>query len=122
MEKYYEMFQQTLELLDTMSDGFKHIQTRLEEGRIEDTSVLFADILDAYDEIKEASIPSITELPENNIENKMNALEEQLKTAINIYEKNDVNEAKTLMKAIFEKEFSQWKSEIEQNLRPFVIS
>lgn len=122
MEKYYEVIERTLQLLETIEEGFDYIQNQVAELRYEEAFTILQDIMEGIDSIERAIYPMKDGLVENNIDILAVSVRESMNKTVSIYEQSkEVDLENQMAKEIFPA-FRSWKEEIERVLMPYVVS
>jgi len=122
MDKYREVIERILELLDTMKAGLDYIQLKLSELKYEEALIVIKDIVDALDSIYNSIQPMESQLPENNLVAFTASIKYNLDNVIKSYEQGkEAYVAEQIEKGILPS-FLVWKGELERVLRPYIIS
>ena len=122
MDNLISMASDINELVNTIEEGLKHIQTRARDGYFEDTLYLFEDIVEGLNSIFEAlqSIDASRNLnrAQNKTVNLLDALD-----AINLaYRETNTADADLLINNKLMPAFAEWKAELEGCLFPIIQS
>lgn len=122
MEKYKEVIERILQLLETMEEGYIYIKNQLEKLYYEEGIIVLNDAMDAVNSIENALYPIKAELPEKNLDAYTEAIKHSMDNAINSYEQGkEVYLTEQIEKEILPS-FLAWKEELERVLRPYVNS
>ncbi len=111
-----------LDLMEIMEEGLNYIKQKIMELNKEATVTVLSDTLNAFSSIEKAIIPMIDELEENGILEKTDELRKRLDIMVKEYEKQDGQRFYEIIQLSLEPAFKNWKEEIEQTLRPYVVS
>ncbi|QGU00402.1 hypothetical protein SYNTR_1808 [Candidatus Syntrophocurvum alkaliphilum] len=122
MEKYYEVIVRILELLETMDSGLEQVKLKTEEGKFEETLMMFNDLVVGYSSIESAMQPMLEKLPENNLENKSQKMRDSVDQMVATYENKEPAKGLELMKSSLLPAFQEWKKEIEKTIKPYILS
>jgi len=122
IEKYREVIERILELLDTMEEGLDFIQNQLSELKYEEALVVLNDVIDAVFSIDSSIQPMEKMLPQNDINELSLLFRESLNKAVERYnQNNEVNIDGLLQKEIIP-QFKRWREEVEKVLRHYIVS
>jgi len=122
MEKYHEVIERILQLLETMEEGYMYIKDQLEKLCYEESFIVLNDAMGAVNSIENALYPIKAELPENSLDAFIAAIKHNMNNAINSYEQGkEVYLTEQIEKEVLPS-FLAWKKELERVLRPYVIS
>ncbi|AKL93778.1 hypothetical protein CACET_c02620 [Clostridium aceticum] len=122
MDKYIEVMKQILPLLETIEEGFSHIQNQLTELRYEEALAMLQDVIEGIASIDGAMKPIYEELMENNISNLSLLLKESISKAIHKYKRGKEINLEIQVQNEIIPVFTDWKREIEKTLKPYVVS
>jgi len=122
MDRYREVIERILELLDTMKEGLDYVQVQLTELKYEEALVVIKDIVDALDSIYNSIQPMESQLPENNLVAFTASIKYNLDNVIKSYEQGKEAYVSEQIEKGIVPSFLVWKKEIERVLRPYVIS
>lgn len=117
-----EVMKQTLELLETMEEGFTYIKKKLGELNTEGTITVLTDLINAFTEIDKSIFPSLEELSESQVPQKSNKLTKAFDTMVKEYESNRGQKAYEITQLTLEPAFKHWKEELEKVLKPYIVS
>ena len=113
---------QILELLETMEEGMDYIRAKLGELNIEETVTVLTDLITAFTEVEKSISSMMEELPENQIPQKDDELRIAFDTMVKEYETAKGQKAYKIMQFTLEPAFENWKEELENILKPYVVS
>ncbi|RNB92643.1 hypothetical protein EDM56_00400 [Brevibacillus fluminis] len=122
MDKYLDMMRQMIALADTCLEAIIHLHNRLADVFLEETIGLFQDILDAFSQLEQSYYLLQTILPENQLEEQLDAMREVYASLVKAYEQNDNSQVIFLLQTRLLTEYPAWKNELEQTLKPFIIT
>ena len=111
-----------LDLLEIMEEGLAYIKEKITELNIEATIAVLSDTIDAFSSIERSIISMIDELEENQILEKTEELRKRLDIIVKEYEKKNGQRFYEIIQLSLEPAFKEWKEEIGQRLRPYVVS
>ena len=111
-----------LDLLEIMEEGLTYIKQKLTELNIEATVTVLSDTIDVFSSIETAITPMLGELQENEISQKTDELRKRLDIMVKECEKKNGQKFYEIIQLSLEPAFKRWKEEIEQVLRPYVVS
>ena len=80
------------------------------------------DATTAFTEIEEALQPILPELPENNIPEKTDKLRSALAVMVSEYEKSKGLRGREIFQFNLEPAFENWRTELEEVLKPYTLS
>ncbi len=121
MEKHYEVLERTIELLETIGEGFEHVEKQFSELRYEEGFNLLKDAMEAIESIENA-LASTEGLPENSIKTMGQNLVEGINGVVNSYEESKEAEIEEQISGIVLRDFKEWKKEIENIIKPYLLS
>lgn len=121
MEKYHEVWKQTLDLCATIQDAICYMEMQVDAGDMQDTRLLIRDISDALASIQDSMDAYSELLPENELKTLSANVKETLDVLTWIYLKNDANEAKITIEAKLHPDFDAWYLEMRSCLQPYIV-
>jgi hypothetical protein len=122
MDRYIDVLNRTLQLLDTGLEGLEYIKEQMQAGDYESTMVLMQDILVAYSVIERSLSPVLKKLPPNEIEALAGNLRDAFEQMVSIYEKQAWENAETMLLHILLPYYQAWKAELEKQIQPYIVS
>jgi len=122
IEKYREVIERILELLDTMEEGLDYIQKQLSELKYEEALVVLNDVIDAVHSIDSSIQPMEDKLPQNDISTLFSSFKEGLNKAVERFKQNNEVNIESLLEKEIISAFKSWREEVEKVLRPYVAS
>ncbi|KYH30066.1 hypothetical protein [Clostridium colicanis] len=117
-----EVIKQILDLLETMEEGVDYVKVKLGELNIEGTVIILTDLITAFIEIEKNILSMMIELPENKIKEKTEQLRTAFDTMVKEYETSKGQRAYEIIQFTLEPSFKQWKDELENILKPYILS
>ena len=117
-----EVIKYTLGLLETMEEGMDYVKAKLGELNIEGTVTVLTDLITAFTEVEKSISPMMEKLPENQISETNSKLRTAFDMMVKEYESSKVQKAYEMMQSILEPEFRSWKKELENILKPYILS
>lgn len=122
IEKHYEVIKKVLELLDTIEEGFEHVQKHLIELQYENAFVVMNDIIQGISSIGRAIQPMMDKLPQNDINTLLGDINKGMKKVVSNFEQGkEVNIQNQIVVEILPA-FNNWKNELEKILKPYLSS
>ncbi|KXZ40438.1 hypothetical protein SAMN05661008_00006 [Alkalithermobacter thermoalcaliphilus JW-YL-7 = DSM 7308] len=112
-----EVIKQTLDLLETMEEGMDYVKAKLGELNIEATVTVLTDLIEAFTEIEKSISPII-----KNLSEKEDKLRKAFDIIVKEYEISKGQKAYEIMQFTLEPAFKNWKQEIENTLKPYILS
>jgi len=122
IEKYREIIERILELLNTMEEGLEFIQIGLSELKYEEAQIVLKDVIDAVHSIDSSIQPMQSGLPQNNISTLSSLLKKSLDKALERFDQNNELNINSLLENETYPAFKSWREEIEKVLRPYILS
>jgi len=122
VKKYYEVIEKSLQLLETIEEGFVYIQNQLAELRYEEGFTVLKDAMEAIASIENAIHPMKDGLPENSLDDLVAVVKENMDKAINSYEQSKETELEEQIEKEILPSFMKWKEEVKRVLNPFILS
>jgi len=122
MEKYREVIERILELLNTMEEGLDYVQNQLGELKYEEALIVVKDLIDALDSIDSSIQPMDNKLPQNNISALSSSLKACFDKVVGKFDQNNEVIIDSLLEKEVIPEFARWREEIDKVLRPYIIS
>ena len=120
MKGNIEVMESILALIETIEEGFEHIQEQLAQLRYEEALGLLQDAMMGIQSIDEAVEPMATDLKENNIDSLGANLKAHMSQVVASYETDAKENLEKLIQDKVLVAFTDWKDEIERVLRPYV--
>ncbi len=121
MENLISIASDINELVTTIQEGLKHIQTRTEEGCFDDTLYLFEDIVQGLNSIMEALQTMVSSQKTSRNQDKTIILLDVLDEIYLAYQ-NKTEGAGWLLNEKLLPAFAEWKAELETYLLPIIQS
>ena len=117
-----EVIKYTLDLLETMEEGMDYVKVKLGELNIEGTVTILTDLITAFTEVEKSISPMMDELPENQISEKSDKLRTAFDMIAKEYETSKGQKVYEIMQFTLEPSFKNWKQELENTLKTYVLS
>ncbi|MBO8159037.1 hypothetical protein [Thermosyntropha sp.] len=111
-----------LELLYTMQEAFDYMRERMEALETETVIGVLHDTIEAFFAIENSIIFMSPDIAAGRIGNGNEKLKEAFSMMVKFYEENDAGKALEFMKTSLEPVFAEWKSMMEDELIPYVMS
>jgi uncharacterized protein YecE (DUF72 family) len=122
LSKHTEVFEQTLALLGTLSEGLEYTSSLLEDGKADEALELVYDVLAGIESITNALKPYMAQFPDSNL----NVLEvnmlEGFNKVIEIFKMHQETQLKSFFKNDLAAVFADWRIEIEKLLNMYILS
>ncbi len=112
-----EVKNRILELMETISEGFIHIEKQLTELRYEDALVLLIDAMEGITAIGETLVTIQTEIPGKKMNLLLKDVLEAMEKVTSSYERNEESQVADLIINDIIPSFAKWKAEMERVLR-----
>ncbi|UNC91723.1 hypothetical protein [Candidatus Contubernalis alkaliaceticus] len=122
MNDQIEVMKQIVELTDTMEEGLEHVKGQLDQRSPEKAIQLLFDTTNAFTHIEKAVQPILSEIPENNIQEKTDKLRSALSAMVGEYEGNSGLKGREILQFILEPAFKNWRFELKEVLMPYTLS
>lgn len=117
-----EVIYRMLDLLPTISQALRHMQTQLEELRLEESAILFQDVATAIGSVTASLLPLLKEEENIRLLNTITPLRESISSLVDYYEQEDIQAVQIVMDTQLLPAYRKWQEEVEQRLRPFVLA
>lgn len=122
MEKYYEVIERTLQLLETLEAGLLHSQNLITNKQYEESFHMIQDITEGISTIEEVLVPVYEEVQDrSNLEFLGSNFRTFLSTTIKCYEEKTTERLEVSLKGTLAN-YKLWKEELEKTLQPFLLS
>ncbi|WP_047984472.1 hypothetical protein [Ornithinibacillus californiensis] len=122
MEKHLEVMKQSLALLETVIDGLKHNQKLINEGKHDESILLFENTVQAFSTVER----SFEGLPENLLTSESKEISIKVKNAIELvvdaYESKAYGKVQEILQFTLIPTYNKWKSGLEDNFQRYLIS
>ncbi|MEC5422913.1 hypothetical protein QGM71_05285 [Virgibacillus sp. C22-A2] len=122
MEKYIDVMKQLTELLDTTPEGLKHTQLLLNEGKYEETFLLFGDVVQALSAIES----TLNGLPEEILSTSIEQLTIIVKSAVELvvrsYEVKNYSKVQEVLQHTLIPGLIRWKVGLEKELEAYLVN
>lgn len=116
MEETYSIIYRVSELTDTIEQALHHIEMQLDELRIEDSLIIFNDVVTGLKSIDNAIQPLISETSLNEIEELANRLFRVVSDTIDIFNKNNIIALKTQLDTQLIPAYQKWSRKVRLDL------
>lgn len=116
-----EVINQILELLPTIEEALQHMKVQLDELRLEESATLFKDTAEAIERISNCVLPLLKKDCNQYLIDSVD-IREGITMIIDAYEQNGLTTIQTALVHRLIPAFSSWQQELEQRLRPSVLS
>jgi|GEM_PF-3121269 len=111
-----------LDLLPMLQQNMDYSWEKLLEGKPEESIGMLGDLIEAFEGVEESILPMLNKLEAPDYMKKHDRLKNSFVDMVEEYENNQRAEAHKLMEDSLYPAFSDWKEELEENLRPLVAS
>ncbi len=122
MPDSYAMVADILDLSDSVIQAMEHLQARLAEGHLEDSSYLLEDLKDAVTSIQNATELLMPQLGENRINDFTLELQGVVAEMSATYEERRIEKAKVDMQWLMLPLAKKWRDELGRCLTAFKAS
>ncbi|WP_240374119.1 hypothetical protein [Bacillus piscicola] len=122
MEKYIDVMKQSVELSHTMIEGLQHMQTLFGQGKMEDTVFLFEDIVAAFSSVEEAVAPVAPDMPQSDLETKLQQVQRALEVTVTAYEKKQYGKVQEIIQFTVLPKCKELHQELETAFQPYILS
>ncbi|MGE5391341.1 MAG: hypothetical protein ACM3PE_09795 [Deltaproteobacteria bacterium] len=122
MPDSYAMVADILDLSDSVIQAMEHLQVRLTEGHLEDSSYLLEDLKDAVTSIQNATELLMPHLGENMINDLTLELQGVVEEMTATYEQRRIEKAKVDMQWLMLPLAKKWRDELGRCLTAFKAS
>ena len=116
-----KVIKHTLYLLETMQEGMDYVKAKLGELNMKGTVTVLTDLITAFTEVEKSVSPMMEELPENQISEKADKLRTAFDTIVKEYETTKGQKAYEIMQFTLEPASKNWKQELENTLKPYIL-
>ncbi len=110
-----------MELTDTCLEGIRHLRVRLHEGYMEETILLFRDVIEAFYQMEKAIQPITDKFALCILEEMTNQVRDSLDYVATFYEKAESRKAYEIIEMQLLPNYLNWKGEIDRLFTPYVI-
>ena len=117
-----EVIYRILELLPTIEEALHHMQTQLEELRLEESADLFKDTAEAIGSIAYSILPLLNEDDDQQLLQSITHIRQSITLIINAYEQNDLSAIQSTLTHQLLPAYTRWQQDLEQRFRPSVLS
>ncbi|WP_368503266.1 hypothetical protein AB3N04_13520 [Alkalihalophilus sp. As8PL] len=97
MQKYRDIMVQVIDLTSTMIEGAAHMQVLLNEGKFEQSIILFEDVMKAYSAVERSVAPVLVELEEEEVQGQLVRVRESLELVVSAFERKNFAHSKELL-------------------------
>lgn len=122
MDKYIEVIQNVLSLLDTIEEGIQHLKKQISELRYEEAFSMLEDTMIGVSSIENAMEPMMENLRENKIKSLLKIFNEDINSILNLYENDNKSELEDIISNKFISDFLNWKTEVSDVLKVYTRS
>lgn len=122
MPDSYAMVSDILDLSDSVLQAMEHLQSRLAEGHLEDSSYLLEDLRDAVTSIENATELLMPQLGDNQISDYTSELQRMVDEMGDTYEQRQIEKAKVDMQWVLIPAARKWRDELGRCLTSFKAS
>ena len=117
-----EVIYRILELLPTIDQALRHMQTQLEELRLEESAALFKDTAEAIGSIVYSTLPLLNEDDDQQLLQSITHIRQNITLIINAYEQNNLPAIQSTIAHQLLPAYTHWQQDLEQRFRPSVLS
>jgi len=117
-----EVIKNTLDLLETMEEVMNYVKNKLKELNIEGTITLLTDLITAFIQVEKSLLPMMNKLRQNQILEKTDKLRIAFDSMVKEYENSKGQRAYEIMQFTLNPAFSNWRQELENTLKPYILS
>ena len=117
-----EVIYRMLDPLPTISQALRHMQTQLEELRLEESMILFQDAATAISSIIASALPLLKKEEDFLFFQTLSPLRASISCLVDCYEQEDLQAVQTVLAIRLLPAYRGWRDEVERRLRPFVLT
>lgn len=121
MSDQQEVARDIMKLSETILEGMEHIDSRMKEGNVLDTSYLFQDIVSALTSIFNSLQPILPQLSENRVVVLSDQLIAAMADMTSGYEQKEEEKAAQALQGLLPV-FHTWQNELDRCLRVYTAS
>lgn len=122
MDKHLDTMKLMLELSDTCLEGMAYIESKLDQGYMEDTVPMLHDLVGAFYQMEQSIEPIARDLATEQLEGKADEVREALNNVVTFYEKEEGGKAFDVLKQQLIPSYQVWKEELTRSFAPYVVS
>ncbi|WP_100405451.1 hypothetical protein [Bacillus solitudinis] len=122
MERYVEVMKQSTELMATIEEGIDHIRFQLNEGKYEQSILLFEDVLVAYVSVEKSLSPLVTSVETESISSSMQTLKENFEQIVVSFEQKQYGKVKEIIQFTVLPMVQKVRKQLEQAFNQYLIS
>lgn len=122
MEKYVDVMNRTLQLSETCLEALEYIQSKLNDGLMDETIPLMDDLVSGFYQIEKSIEVFSPVLPDNQLDRRITPLRNSTELVVSAYEQEDRGKAQERIQFNMLPGLKAMKAELETVLHPFVLS
>ncbi|WP_017726259.1 hypothetical protein [Halalkalibacterium ligniniphilum] len=122
MERYVNVMKQSIELVETMEEGVGYIHTQLNEGRFEQSVLLFEDVLNAYAIVEQSTSSVLAKMEEQSVLLQLEKGKQALERILSTYEEKQHEVVKEIIQFTLLPAIHTLKKELEQSFSSYLVS
>lgn len=122
MEKYLDIIRRVLELSDTVLEGLRYVQARLDKGDFIQTFEMLNDVVSGINSMVGALQPMMEDELADSLVPLTDELNRALDTLVTAYEQNQGLEAMSILRINLTPAYLEWQAELNRQLHPLILS
>ncbi|ADH98555.1 hypothetical protein Bsel_1036 [[Bacillus] selenitireducens MLS10] len=123
MDKYTDVMKQSLNVLETMTEGLIHIQKQLGEGKAPDAIQLMDDMMVGFMSVKQSLEPVFEELEGTDIATQqLEKVSETLERVVTAFEGEAYGTVSEVLQFTLVPEVKKLHSALEELFKPYLVS
>lgn len=122
MERYTEAMKQSIELSETILEGFMHIHRLIDEGQFEQATMLFGDALSGIASIQSAVKPVLESLENIETDDVIISVVKAAGTVVNLFEEKNYMKVQEVLQFTLVPQFNRLNEELRKLFTPFLVS
>lgn len=122
MEKYIDVMSRILGLSETCQEALAHIKGKLNEGQLEETSVLMSVVVEGFYHLEKALADLSDLLPDHDLEQITQQVQRSLEVIVTAYEHGQPGQVQEKLQFNLQPAFLSMHHELEAILRPYTLS
>ena len=122
MEKYLDVVRRVLELSDTVLEGLRFVQARLDKGDFPGSFEMLHDVVSGINSMMGALQPLLEEELAETLVPLTDELNQAMDALVTAYERKQSLDAMQIMRINLVPAYLAWQAELNRQLQPLVLS
>jgi len=122
MEKYVDVMKRSIELSETVIEGFQHTQRLIRDTQFEQAVLMFEESLKGYAQLEESVRPVILKLQDDEIESQLEKVQKKAHLIVDAFGKEDFSKVNEILQFTMVPLFKSITKSMDQLFSRYLLS